>query len=303
MLMPSPQARPRVAGSTVALYQSAACAKARPVPKRGLYQSALRTTGFGYGHPCMRLMPLRLAAAVAIVVLSTAAPVAGQATTTAPAATTTVATTVPTTVPTTVATTRPPRTTVATAVTTTTPASTTTTTTVTTTTHPAKTSSGISGSTIAIIVVVVVVVLALVFGVFFLVTRNRQRSQWSERAQAVAGDARALVSAVERGLPLLRDPGSAAQVWVDLNTRLAHVRSGLGTLNRTASDPRARAATTRATQALDALQASIDTDRGLRMGPPPPTEDQIAYSEALLSQRAVELGRAADELLGVATPS
>ena len=240
-------------------------------------------------------MPLRLAAAVAIVVLSTAAPAAGQATTTAPAATTTVATTV--------ATTAPPTTTATSAVTTTTPASTTTTTTVTTTTHPAKTSGGMSGSTIAIIIVVVVVVLALVFGVFFLVTRSRQRSQWSERAQAVAGDARALASAVERGLPLLRDPGSAAQVWVDLNTRLAHVRSGLGTLNTTASDPRARAATTRATQALDALQASIDTDRGLRMGPPPPTEDQIAYSEALLSQRAVELGRAADELLGVTTPS
>ena len=289
VLMPSPQARPWVAGSTIALCQSAACTKAQHVLKR------VANHGIGYGHACMRLMPLRLAAAVAIVVLSTAAPAAGQATTTAPAATTTVATTV--------ATTAPPTTTATSAVTTTTPASTTTTTTVTTTTHPAKTSGGMSGSTIAIIIVVVVVVLALVFGVFFLVTRSRQRSQWSERAQAVAGDARALASAVERGLPLLRDPGSAAQVWVDLNTRLAHVRSGLGTLNTTASDPRARAATTRATQALDALQASIDTDRGLRMGPPPPTEDQIAYSEALLSQRAVELGRAADELLGVTTPS
>jgi len=273
----------------------------------------------GYGHAYMSLMPrpvrarvrtrapirvpVRVAAAVAAVVLSTAVPVAAQATTTAAAVTTTVATTVATTVPTTVATTVPPTTTTTAAVTTTTPATTTTTTSVTTTTHPAKTSSGTSGSTIAIIVVAVVVGLALIFGAVFLVNRNRQRSQWSQRAQAVAADTRALASAVERGIPLLQDPGAAAQVWVDLNTRLGHVRSGLGALGATASDQRARGATTRASQALDALQASIDSDRALRMGPPPPAEDQIAYSEALMNQRAVELGRAADELLSLATPS
>jgi hypothetical protein len=244
-------------------------------------------------------VPIRMAAAVAAVVLTTASPVAAQATTTAAAVTTTVATTVSTTVATTV----PPTTTTTAAVTTTTSATTTTTASVTTTTHPAKTSSGTSGSTIAIIVVAVVVGLALIFGVIFLVNRNKQRSQWSQRAQAVAADVRALASAVERGIPLLRDPGAAAQVWVDLNTRLGHVRSGLGTLGATATDQRARGATTRASQALDALQASIDSDRALRMGPPPPTDDQIAYSEALLSQRAVELGRAADELLSLVTPA
>jgi hypothetical protein len=154
-----------------------------------------------------------------------------------------------------------------------------------------------------VIIVVVVVVLALILGVVYFSNRNRQRSQWTQQAQAVAADTRALAAAVDRGLPLLRDPGSAAQVWVDLNSRLAHVRTGLGALGPNTTDQRARSVTTRASQALDALQASIDSDRALRLGPPPPSADQIAYSEALLSQRAVELGRAADELLSIATPA
>jgi hypothetical protein len=271
-------------------------------------------------------MALRVAPGVVAVVLAVAAPVVGQATTTttaeaatttaataAPAATTvatTAATTVPTTaattaattVATTVATTRPPRTTRPTSATTTTPA-TTTTTSVTTTTHPASTSSGTSGTTIAIIIAAVVVGLALIGGAVLLINRNRQRSQWSERAQTVAADAHALGSTVERSLPLLRDPASAAQVWVDFNTRLGHVRSGLTALTASAPDQHAKVAIGRATQALDALQASIDSDRSLRMGPPPPSEEQIGYSEALLTQRATELGRAADELLSAAAPA
>jgi hypothetical protein len=137
----------------------------------------------------------------------------------------------------------------------------------------------------------------LIAGLYFLLARNRQRSQWSSSAQVVAADAAALATAVERGIPLLRNPTTAAQVWVDLNSRAARVRSSLTSLQR------ASAATTRANQALESLLSTIDTDRGLRMGPPSPTDEQLAYSEALLSQRAVELGRAAHDLESVATAS
>ncbi len=101
---------------------------------------------------------------------------------------------------------------------------------------------------------------------------------------------------------MLRNPTTAAQVWVDLNNRAARVRSGLTSLAAAAPDQRGAAAITRATQALESLLSTIDTDRSLRIGPPPPTDEQLAYSEALLSQRSVELGRAAHDIESAASP-
>jgi hypothetical protein len=154
-----------------------------------------------------------------------------------------------------------------------------------------------------VIVIIVLVGAALIAGLYFLFARNRQRTQWSSSAQVVAADALALSSAVERGIPLLRNPTTAAQVWVDLNSRAARVRSGLGSSAAASPDQSAGAATTRVSQAVESLVSAIDTDRGLRMGPPAPTDEQLAYSEALLSQRAVEVGRAAHDLEAAATPT
>jgi hypothetical protein len=148
-----------------------------------------------------------------------------------------------------------------------------------------------------------VVALAVIGGLYFLIARNRQRSHWTSTAQVVSGDAAALASAVDSGVPLLRNPNTAAQVWVDLNNRAARVRAGLNGLRGSSPGQQANAAAARATQALDALVAAIDTDRGLRMGPPTPTDEQIAYSEALLSQRSAELRRAAQDIEALASPS
>ena len=70
----------------------------------------------------------------------------------------------------------------------------------------------------------------------------------------------------ERGIPLLRNPTTAAQVWVDLNNRAARVRSGLGSLASASPDQRAGAAAARVSQAVESLLSTIDTDRGLRAG-------------------------------------
>ncbi len=216
---------------------------------------------------------------------------------TSPATTAAPTTPVTTAAPTTPATTAP-------VTTTTSPATTTSATSSTSTTSTTVTSASnsVSGTRIAVIVIIVVVGLALIGGLYFLFARNRQRTQWSSSAQAVAADALALSTAVERGIPLLRNPTTAAQVWVDLNSRAARVRSGLTSLAAGAPDQRGAAATTRATQALESLLSTIDTDRGLRVGPPPPTDEQLAYSEALLSQRSVELGRAAHDIESAASP-
>ncbi len=81
------------------------------------------------------------------------------------------------------------------------------------------------------------------------------------------------------------------------------VRSGLASLAAASPDQRAAAAAARVSQAVESLLSTIDTDRGLRLGPPSPSDEQLAYSEALLSQRAVEVGRAAHDLEAAATPT
>ena len=85
-------------------------------------------------------------------------------------------------------------------------------------------------------------------------------------------------------------------MWADINSRVSQLRARLGAIGASAPDPRAKAVTNRVSLALDAVQSAIDTDRGLRIGPPAPTPEQIGYSEALLRQRATELERTAQEL-------
>ena len=79
--------------------------------------------------------------------------------------------------------------------------------------------------------------------------------------------------------------------------------AGWAALAAASPDQRAGAAAARVSQAVESLLSTIDTDRGLRLGPPSPTDEQLAYSEALLSQRAVEVGRAAHDLEAAATPT
>jgi hypothetical protein len=136
----------------------------------------------------------------------------------------------------------------------------------------------------------------LLIGLIALIMRRRSRSRWWTQARLVAAEASAVASAVERALPLLREPNAAVQVWSDLDSRVTQLRVRLGAIGRSAPDARAKAVASRASQALDAVQSAIDTDRGLRIGPPAPTPEQIGYSEALLRQWATELERTAQEL-------
>jgi hypothetical protein len=138
--------------------------------------------------------------------------------------------------------------------------------------------------------------LGVIAGLIAFLVRRSRRQNWAEAAADAAVDARALSAEVQQSIPWLRDPGAAAQVWANLDARLARVRTALRNLDQTAPDDARRAAAGRATQAAQALQASVETDRGLRMGPPQPTGDQLAYSEAVLRQRAAELVRATEDL-------
>jgi hypothetical protein len=138
-------------------------------------------------------------------------------------------------------------------------------------------------------VIIVVVAVGVIILLVALIVRQRRRSRWWTQARLVGAEASALAAAVDRGIPLLRDPIAAAQVWADLNARMTRLRSQLSDLGRSAPDPPARTTTNRAGQALESLNAAIDTDRALRIGPPAPTSEQLGYSEAVLRQRSVEL--------------
>ena len=60
--------------------------------------------------------------------------------------------------------------------------------------------------------------------------RRRNRSRWWTQARLVAAEASAVASAVERALPLLREPNAAVQVWADINSRVSQLRARLGAI-------------------------------------------------------------------------
>jgi hypothetical protein len=226
-----------------------------------------------------------------------------QPTTTTVAPTTEAPTTeAPTTpAPTTAPPTTPPTTTPVTTTPATSAPTTSTSTSTTSTSVPATQSSSSNTTAIVVGILIAVAVALLILLIVFLV-RRRRRADWWTRARLVAAEASALASAVDRGVPLLRDPGAAAQVWADLNTRIAHLRGELRTLGQSAPDGPARTAANRASQGAETLQSAIDTDRAVRIGPPPPTPEQLGYSEALLRQRAAELERLAQDFEVTAPP-
>ena len=56
-----------------------------------------------------------------------------------------------------------------------------------------------------------------------------------------------------------------------------------------APDDQSRAQAGRLRARLDELAATLETDRKLRLGSPPPSQDQIVYSDALIRQQAEQL--------------
>jgi hypothetical protein len=189
-------------------------------------------------------------------------------------------------------------TTTSTAVTTTTTApSTTSTSSTTTTTVPAKrrSGSGVSGTTIGLIIgaiaaAIVVLLLAL------LLIRRQRRARWNQDAQIAVQEGSRLLATVINGLPTLAEPQAAAAMWSRVETLGAPLHRRLQTLATAAPDQATGEAAKGADRALEALRAATDSDRALRLGPPPPTQEQLGYSAAVLRQRAADLEQAIGEL-------
>ena len=202
-----------------------------------------------------------------------------QTTTTGPVVTSTTPTTVART--TVVPTTRPRVTTPA-------PASTTTSRSTSTTVAAAGGGDGISGRTIALIVGAIAVAVLLVV-IVVLLMRRRGSGQWRDEAVQAAAEGRSVLGLATHGLATLDQPAFAAQTWSDLDAQGAQLHQRLqGLARRTPPDEWAGSAVTRLDHALQALRSSVEADRALRLGPPPPTAEQLGYSEAVVRQRATD---------------
>ncbi len=150
-----------------------------------------------------------------------------------------------------------------------------------------KGGSGVSGKTIALIVGAVVVLLLLGL-IIFLLIRQRDSKRWHDQAVQAAVEGRSLLALATHGLSTLDQPASAARTWSDLEAQGAQLHQRLQTLGRHPPEEWLGTAVARTDQSLQALRSAADADRALRLGPPPPTSEQLGYSEAVVRQRSAD---------------
>jgi hypothetical protein len=125
----------------------------------------------------------------------------------------------------------------------------------------------------------------LIIGLLLFLLRRRARQQWRERARRTAGEASSLLGVLTAGLAVLNEPTTAARTWSDLQALAAD-----------APNERDRIIITRVDQDLQSLRSAVEADRALRLGPPPPTTEQLGYSEAVIRQRAADFEQSLGDL-------
>jgi hypothetical protein len=126
--------------------------------------------------------------------------------------------------------------------------------------------------------------------------RRRAHDQWRDDARGAVSESRHLMQVVTHGLATLDQPAAAAQTWAEADDRGAQLHARLLPLMANSPNPQLGGAVATADRSLQALRAAVDSDRGLRLGPPAPTEAQLSYSEAVVRERATEFNQAVDEL-------
>jgi hypothetical protein len=144
-------------------------------------------------------------------------------------------------------------------------------------------------------VAAIILALLIILLIIYLV-RRRRRQDWESQARAASAEATGLLDSVNRGLATLQDPSAAARTWSDVEARGSRLHRRLDSLTARPPDHRLGVAVEHADQALQALRASVQSDSGLRLGPPSPTPDQLRYSEAVIRQRTTDFEQAMRDL-------
>jgi hypothetical protein len=148
---------------------------------------------------------------------------------------------------------------------------------------------------VALIVAAIVAALLIILLVVLLL-RRRGREQWDADARGAAAEASSLTGVVTQGLTSLGEPAAAARTWSEVEMRGGRLHTRLQGLAQKPPDEAAGAVANRMDQSLQSLRSALDADRALRLGPPPPTAEQIGYSSAVVRQRLADFEQATGQL-------
>jgi hypothetical protein len=144
--------------------------------------------------------------------------------------------------------------------------------------------------------VAIIVAVLLIIALILLLLRRRGRAQWREQARGASAEGASLLALLMAGLAALDEPARAARTWSDFEARGAHLHGRLQALGTGARDERDGAAVNGVDRDLQSLRSAVEADRGLRLGPPPPTTEQLGYSEAVIRQRTADFEQSLGDL-------
>jgi hypothetical protein len=147
-----------------------------------------------------------------------------------------------------------------------------------------------------LILIAAIVVLLLIILLVVLLMRRRAHDQWREDARNAVAEAHQLSQIVAHGLATLNQPAAAAQTWAEVDHLGSQLHSRFLGLMAKPPDVASGGAVSAADRELQSLRSAVESDRGLRVGPPPPTEAQLGYSEAQIRERLTEFSQSVDEL-------
>jgi hypothetical protein len=137
-----------------------------------------------------------------------------------------------------------------------------------------------------------------------VVAVRQQRQVAHARAHAlqqVIVAAHQLADAV-MSIPTGNEPTAVTLWWRLVEAHEATLTTGLSTLAQLPPDGRRASARAEVTGAEAALRAAVATDRSVRVGPPAPTDENLAYSAAIVRERANALRESADALEALILP-
>ncbi len=121
------------------------------------------------------------------------------------------------------------------------------------------------------------------------------------QVNALLADGGALVDLGRSG-PAAAAPDQQVAHWSALEQRAQGLGSATASVRSTSSDSQVRAALDQLGQASDGYLGAIGRSRALRIGPPAPTADQLAFADAEARQRLEVLAAALGRLDQLAAP-
>ena len=142
--------------------------------------------------------------------------------------------------------------------------------------QPAETTADTTSTPWGWIILGVVVVAALLAGMVFWRRRKAGSAEWSKH----------MADLTQRCFVLLDDVLAQGSVVTGHVQALA---AEAQTLETRAPDDLSRSAAGRLRAQLAELAATLETDRALRLGSPPPSAEQLSYSTALIRQQVNQL--------------